>query len=226
MDKRYRTLFFDLDDTLFDYTGDEKRCIKKVFEKHGMTADEDVYELYYSIDDWQHFQMGNITSKTIITDHFGRMLKMLEVKGEDLKTMVDEFFDYMISSHKLKAGAKEVLEYLCDNGYNLYITSNGFPDIQRKRIADSGIDKYFKGIFISEEMDLRKPGRAYFQYVMNRIPESKLNRVLLIGDAPTSDILGGLNAGLDTCWLASKGKVCKYKYTYRINKLKDLLDLL
>jgi len=226
LDKRYRTLFFDLDDTLFDYTGDEKRCIKKVFEKHGMTADEDVYELYYSIDDWQHFQMGNITSKTIITDHFGRMLKMLEVKGEDLKTMVDEFFDYMISSHKLKAGAKEVLEYLCDNGYNLYITSNGFPDIQRKRIADSGIDKYFKGIFISEEMDLRKPGRAYFQYVMNRIPESKLNRVLLIGDAPTSDILGGLNAGLDTCWLASKGKVCKYKYTYRINKLKDLLDLL
>lgn len=226
MNKRYRTLFFDLDDTLFDYTGDEKRCIKKVFEKHGMTVDDDVYELYYSIDDWQHFQMGNITSKTVITDHFGRMLKMLEVKGEDAQTMVDEFFDCMVSSHRLKVGAKNVLEYLYDNGYNLYITSNGFPDVQRKRIADSGIDKYFNGIFISEEMDLRKPGVAYFRYVFARIPESRKEKVLLIGDAPTSDILGGINAGIDTCWLESSGKICKYKYTYKIKTLKELTEFL
>lgn len=225
MDKVYRTLFFDLDDTLFDYTGDEKRCIKKVFEKHGMTVDNDVYELYYSIDDWQLFVMGNINSKTIITDHFSRMLKMLEVKGETADKMVDEFFQCMLSSHRLKAGAKEVLEYLYKKGYSLYITSNGYPDIQRKRIEDSGIGKYFKGIFISEEIDLRKPGKAYFQYVFNRVPESNRKRVLIIGDAPTSDILGGINAGIDTCWLAS-ADTCKYKYTHKIKNLKELMNFL
>lgn len=225
MEKKYRTVFFDLDDTLFDYTGDEKRCIRKVLQNHSMAVDEDIFELYYSIDDWQIFTMGNISSKTVTTDHFVRMLKMLEIK-EEVQSMADEFYTEMLCSHRLKNNAKKILEYLKDNGYKLYVTSNGYTEIQRKRITDSGIDKYFDGIYISEEMDLRKPGRAFFEYVLHRIPESNRNRILIVGDAPTSDVLGGINSGIDTCWLSDGKKVCKYKYTYKINNLKEILNLL
>lgn len=226
MERIYKTLFFDLDDTLFDYTGDEKRCIKKVMEGHGMMVDDDIFELYYSIDDWQLFTMGDINSKTVITDHFRRMLKMLETKSEEISVMADEFYEAMFLSHRLKYGALKTLEYLKDKGYKLYITSNGYSDIQRKRIQDAKIEQYFNGVFISEEMDLRKPGRAFFNYVFNRIPESNHKNILIIGDAPTSDILGGINAGVDTCWLNDRDKKCKYKYTYQIKSLKELMNIL
>lgn len=226
MEKIYRTLLLDLDDTLFDYTGDEKRCISKVLEKHGMLISNDIFELYYSIDDWQLFTMGDINSKTVITDHFRRMLKMLEVKSEKIAVMADEFYEAMINSHRLKYGARKILEYLSEKGYKLYIISNGYSDFQRKRIKDAKIEKFFEGIFISEEIDLRKPGEAFFNYVYNRIPESNLKNVLIIGDAPTTDVLCGINAGVDTCWLNDRGRTCKYKYTYKISKLNELTKIL
>ena len=226
MEKTYKILFFDLDDTLLDYTGDEKKCIEKVFEIHGMTISDDVFELYYSIDDWQLFTMGNITAKTVITDHFRRMLKMLEVSSDEISDMCDEFYEAMYSSFTLKDGVLELLNYLKDKNYKLYITSNGFSEIQRNRIEKSGIGKYFDNVYISEEIDLRKPGKAFFNYVFNRVPESKLKNVLIIGDAPTSDILGGINSGIDTCWLNNKNGKCKYKFTYEIDNLKELMNIL
>lgn len=226
MEKTYKVLFFDLDDTLLDYTGDEKRCITKVFESHGMTVADDVFELYYSIDDWQLFTMGNITAKTVITDHFRRMLKILEVKSEEISVMSDEFYEAMYNSCSLKNDALKVLKYLKEKNYKLYITSNGYSDFQRARIEKSGVGKYFDGVYISEEIDLRKPGKAFFNYVFNRVPESKLKNVLIIGDAPTSDVLGGINAGIDTCWLDDKNAKCKYKFTYKIGKLNELMNIL
>ena len=226
MGKTYKTLFFDLDDTLLDYTGDEKRSISKVFSEYEVPMADDVFDLYYSIDDWQLFTMGNITAKTVVTDHFSRMLKMLEIKGSKAEKMVDSFYEAMLSSHRMKNGALKLLQYLKEKGYRLYLTSNGYSEIQQKRIRDAKLQNYFDGIFISEEMDLRKPGKAFFNYVFNRIPESNLKNVLMIGDAPTSDILGGINAGIDTCWLDDKNKSCKYKFTYKIKNLKELMSIL
>ena len=140
--------------------------------------------------------------------------------------MVDSFYEAMLSSHKLKSGALKLLSYLKEKKYKLYITSNGYTEIQKKRIRDSKIEKYFDGIFISEEMDLRKPGKAFFNYVFNRIPESNLKNILMIGDAPTSDILGGINAGIDTCWVNNSDKNCKYTYTYKIKNLNELMTIL
>lgn len=224
--KSYKTIFLDLDDTLFDYTGDEKRAIAKVLSAHGMLVDDDVFEFYYSIDDWQIFSMGNITPNSIISDHFRRLLKYFEVSDENIAKWGDEFYDVMINSHRLKYGAKKMLDYLKEKKYKLYITSNGHSEFQRKRIKDSGIEGYFNGIFISEEMDLRKPSKSYFDYVMARIPESNRKNVLLIGDAPTTDVLAGINSGIDVCWLNDKKRKCRYKYTYQIKGLKDLTKIL
>ena len=103
MGKRYRTFFFDLDDTILDYTGDEKRAIRFLMEKYNIPFSSDVYDLYYSIDDWQIFTMGNITAENIISDHFLRMLKMLQV-GDIRFQMASEFYKCMLNSHKIKPG--------------------------------------------------------------------------------------------------------------------------
>lgn len=222
----YKSLLFDLDDTILDYTGDEKRAIIKVLSGHGMTVDEDIFQLYYSIDDWQIFKMGSITTNSIISDHFRRMLKYLEVSEENIAKWGDEFYEVMVGSHRLKYGAKKVLEYLNSKGYRMYIACNGQSEFQRKRIEDSEIGKYFNGIFISEEMDLRKPAKAYTDYIMARIPESNRKNILLIGDAPTTDVLTGVNGGIDVCWLNEKKRKCRYKYKYQINNLMDLIKIL
>lgn len=226
MKRKYKTLLFDLDDTLLDYTADEKRSIEKVLNRHGIPVNADVFELYYSIDDWQHFTLGNISPKTIVTDHFMRMLKILQVESAETEIMGEEFYLWMVSSHRVKYGARKVLSYLRERGYKVYITSNGFTEIQRKRITDSGLENMVDDVFISQEIDLRKPGKAFFNYVFNHIPESSTKNMLIIGDAPTSDILGGLNSGIDTCWLDDKSKKCKYKYTYRIKTLSQLINIL
>lgn len=225
MNRQYKTLFFDLDDTLLDYTGDEKRCIKSVLESYGQKVTEDIYDLYFSIDDWQLFQMGNLNAKSIVTDHFVRLLDMLEMQSK-AKEMGQKFYDCMLHSHRIKVGARDVLQYLREKDYKMYITSNGFSDMERIRLKDAGMEQYFDGIFISEEIDQRKPGKSYFDYVCHRIPYSNHSQILLIGDAPTTDVLSGLNAGIDTCWFDHLGKSCKYKYTYKISHLKDLKTIL
>lgn len=211
---------------MLDYTGDEKRCIERVLKKHGMTASADIFALYYGINDWQHFSLGNISAKTVITDHFSRMLQGFRLTPEEITVMVDEFYKEMLSSHRLKYGARKLLNGLKEKGYKLYITSNGYSDFQRRRIKDAKIEQYFEDIFISEEIDLRKPGKAYFKYVIDRIPESKLQNILLVGDAPTTDVLGGLNIGIHTCWLNDKGRKTKFRYTYQIKSLAELSRLL
>ncbi|MGI6280221.1 MAG: HAD-IA family hydrolase [Acutalibacteraceae bacterium] len=225
MGREYRTLFFDLDDTLFDYTGDEKRCIEKVLHAHGVTPDFDIFEKYYSLDDWQIFKLGSINPKTIISGRFARMLQIMNI-NDHASQMIDEFYEGMIASHSLKDFAIKLLEYLVKKHYKLYITANGYSDIQRKRIKDAKIEKYFNGIFISEEMNIRKPCKAFFDYIINRIPESNLKHILLIGDAPTADILGGINAKIDTAWLNNGICSCKYKYTYELKNLKELTSIL
>lgn len=168
--------------------------------------------------------MGDISAKTVITNRFSVLLKILE--AENIKELADEYYSLMLSSHKLIKGALKLLRRLKSEGYKLYITTNGYPEFQYKRIKDARIANFFDGIFISEEIDLRKPTPAFYKYVFNRVPESKLSNILIIGDAQTSDILGGINAGIDTCWYNPKGRKGRYRPTYQIKTYEELEKIL
>ncbi len=224
MNKRYSVVLIDLDDTLLDFTHDEKKAITMVLEEHGLPFGEDVLETYYGIEHWQTFLMGDINSKSFLTSRFSVLLKMLE--APNAQQIIDEYYSLMLISHKLIKGALRLLRYLKANGYKVYLTSNGYPEFQYKRIKEARIFKYFDGIFISEEIDLRKPTPAFYKYVLNRIPESRISRYLIVGDAQTSDIFGGINSGIDTCWFNPKGAKGRYKPTYQIKSLEELEKIL
>ncbi len=225
MSRKYNSIFIDLDDTLLDFSSDEKSALLSTLEKHGLPFGEDVYTTYNEIENWQFFNLGDeIDAKTYITCRFKVLLKMLQV--EDIETIVEDYYNSLSNSCKTKSGAIKILNYLKEQGYKIYLTTNGYPEFQYKRIKASRINKYFDGIFISEEIDLKKPSKRFFDYVMNHIPESNRSKVLIVGDAPTADVLGGINAKIDTCYFDDKNKSCRYKYTYKIEKLSDLSNIL
>lgn len=224
MNKKYKILLFDLDDTLLDFTYCEKESIRTVLEKYGLFTGEDIIEMYYTIEDWQTFKMGDITAKSVITSRFCTLLKLLEVKNVD--KIADEYYTLMQKSHKVISGALSLLKNLNEKGYLLYLATNGYPEFQYPRIKAAKIMKYFKDIFISEEIDLRKPSPSFYTYVLNRVPVSKKSDVLIIGDAQTADVLGGINSGIDTCWYNPESRSRRYKPTYEIKSYKDLEKIL
>ena len=223
--RKYTSLLFDLDDTLLDYSYDEQKAVLKVLSDNDICHSENVIEVYQKFNMWHSIELGNeITAKTIITYNFSQLLKLLQFKG-DYEKLTDEFFAIMSNSHTVKSGALKVLKTLSERGYRIYLTSNGFPEFQYKRIKAARLLKYFNGIYISEEIGFQKPSRAFFDYVLRRIPESDRSKVLVIGDAPASDIFGGINSKLDTC-LVKSSRICKYNPTYSVSELTDLLDIL
>ena len=223
--KRYNALFFDLDDTLLDTTGDELRTIEKVFGDYGIPYSSDVAELYKNGTDWQTYTLGELSVKAEFTNKFDQLLDLLLIK-ENRQEMLDDYFETFGKTHKVIPSAVKVLSRLKELGYKIYLTANGYSDIQRKRLKLAKLERFFDGVFVSEDFDLRKPSKAYFDYVFGRIPESNRSKVLVIGDAQSTDILGAKNAGLDSCWFNPLRRTPKYNSTYEIDNMNDLLSLL
>lgn len=224
--RKYNSLFIDLDDTLLDFSGDELRSVAAILKKYNLPCTEDVLQLYSELDGGHSFKLGApITAKSVIADKFSVLLKMVEPSAFS-EEKINEYYNLMLSSHKLKKGALATLRELKKRGYHIYLTTNGFTEFQTKRIKAARISGYFDGIFISEELDRQKPQRDYFEYVIRHIPESNRSRILVIGDAITADVFGGINSGLDTCWLNDKGRTSKYRPTNTISTISELLEIL
>lgn len=223
--KRYNVLFFDLDDTLLDTTGDEIRTIEKVFGDYSIPYSSDVADIYKNKTDWQTYTLGELSVKAEFTNKFCQLLDMLLIK-DNRKEMVDDYFETFQKTRKVVPSAVKVLTALKKQGYKIYLTTNGYSDVQRKRLKLARLEKFFDGIFISGDFDLRKPSKAYFDYVFGRIPESNRSKVLVIGDAQSTDILGAKNAGFDSCWFNPSRQAPKYNSTYEVNNMNDLFNLL
>jgi 2-haloacid dehalogenase len=127
----------------------------------------------------------------------------------------------------LMEGAVEILDYLKER-YPLYVVTNGVGATQRKRLKASGLDKYFRDIFISEEAGSQKPQKEFFEYCFAHIKEAGPEEMMVIGDSLTSDIQGGVNAGIDTCWFNPQGKENRKRISVareirRLSELKAFL---
>ena len=125
-------------------------------------------------------------------------------------------------------GAEDICRYLKERGYGLYVVTNGTSTTQYKRLALSGLDAYMDGIFVSEDAGSQKPQKEYFDYCFARIPQADPSRMLLVGDSLTSDIKGGINAGVSTCWynpagLPEREDIRPDRQIRRLEELKELL---
>ncbi len=224
---KYTTLLMDLDNTLLDFYKSEKESIKSVFSELNLDTSDYALQLYSDINDsfWKRFERGEIKISDIQIGRFIEFLKQTNQTADPV--LINTRYFYYLSQSVFKLpGYDEIVPYLVEKGYKIYIITNGAASNQHSRIKISGLNKIISGLFISEEMGAQKPEKAFFDIVFKNIPEKNKEKMLVIGDSVTSDILGGINAGLDTCLISEKPTPKNIKPTYKINNLLELKNIL
>ncbi len=225
--KKYTTLYFDLDNTLLDFSAAEHSAIRKLFALHNLPITDEGIAKYSAINLtwWERFEKGEIQKDEIYAGRFKEYLDFYHLKADQYK-MADDYFDFLSEGYDLIEGADKALEYIKNKGYTVCITTNGMSRTQYRRIDNCSIKNYFDYIFVSEDAGHQKPETEYFDYVMAHTNEKDKSKILVIGDSMSSDILGGINFGVDTCWLNPKGVRGKYSANYEIANIMQICDIL
>ena len=164
--------------------------------------------------------------KTVIYSRFGLLFRELGIEDDGIG-FEDVYQDLLGQQHVIIPEAPEVIDYLYRK-YELYIVTNGVTATQLRRLKDSGMDRYMRKIFVSEETGYQKPWKEYFDYCFERIPQFDPEKSLIIGDSLSSDIKGGNNAGIKTCWYnpGKEQNTLNLRIDYEISSLKELYEFL
>ncbi len=223
-----RNVLFDLDDTLFDFHKAEKIALTKTLVHFGVDPTEETLALYSTINaaHWKRLELGEISREEVKVGRYRELFKTIGVECDPVKATA--YYESMLAiGHYFMPGAPELLEELYRK-YRLYIVSNGTAKVQEGRIGSSGIAKYMDGIFISQILGANKPDKQFFDTCFAEIPDFSLSETVIIGDSLSSDIKGGINAGITTVWFNPKGieNDNDIKPDYTIKELSEVPGLL
>ena len=223
-----KKLLFDLDDTILDFRTAERTSIRLTFEAFSIPADEAVLRRYSEINVgcWQRLERGTMTREEVLVGRFELLFRELGIAAS-ARAVQDHYEALLESGHYFVPGAPELLEELYPR-YELYLISNGNLRTQEGRLKSAGISPFFKGIFISEVIGVNKPAKAFFDACFTAIPGFRREDALIVGDSLSSDILGGINAGVRTCWFNPNGIPLSgsVRPDYEIHALGELPALL
>lgn len=223
-----RNVLFDLDDTLFDFHKAEKIALTKTLVHFGIDPTEETLALYSTINaaHWKRLELGEISREEVKVGRYRELFETIGVECDPVKATA--YYESMLAiGHYFMPGAPELLEELYRK-YRLYIVSNGTAKVQEGRIGSSGITKYIDGIFISQILGANKPDKQFFDICFAEIPDFLLSETVIIGDSLSSDIKGGINAGITTVWFNPKGieNDSDIKPDYTIKELSEVPGLL
>ena len=224
-------VLLDIDDTILDFHKAERLAVAKTFDRLGVRADEAVISRYSEINQrhWELLEAGLLTRSQVLLGRFTQLFS--ELGSPAAPELAQEIYEGLLAEgHYFMFGAEAMLEELY-GGYRLFICSNGSATVQAGRIKSAGIARYFERIFMSEEIGCDKPDPAFFRACFSEIPDFEPDRAIMIGDSLTSDIRGGKNAGIMTCWYNPRGKTagadCLPDFEVdSLSKLRPLLDRL
>ena len=201
MDMKYDTLLFDADNTILDFDKSEEQALRQAFDECSLPFGANTLPTYRknNIRQWQLFEQGIIEKSQVLVNRFAETFAELNLPSEKVDRASALYEEYLHYGYYTVAYAEEVLEELGKN-CRLFIVSNGVKSIQDSRMKGSGLGKYFIKRFVSEEVGFPKPQKGFFDYCFERISDFDKSRAFIIGDSLTSDIQGGVNAEIDTCW--------------------------
>lgn len=221
---RYDIILFDADGTLMDFHRSEAEALREVMVAHGVDPTEENITLYSKKNRelWKMLELGKIEKDVLVYRRFELLLEATGVTG-DAKKMSADYIDALCNKGYLIDGAEKLCRELLGK-VRMYIVTNGVEKTQRGRYAICGIDDCFGDIFISGAIGAEKPSPVFFEYVADHIEGFDKSRTLIVGDSLTSDMRGGINFGIDTCWYNPAGEECPpdMKLTYVVSTLDDV----
>ena len=240
MKKRYTHIFFDLDNTLWDFGKNSRLAMIAAFKKHiapnGHTVDFDHFFAEYTKINhhlWEEYRKQQVSKKELVLLRFQKTFDTLLIKTADPAGMNDTYLSEMPLQTCLVPGAAEIVQYLKERGYNLNIISNGFREVQFKKLENTGLLASFNKVFLSEDVKVPKPGAEIFSYALKSVNARK-SASLMIGDDWNVDILGAVHYGIDAVYLRSQNTVAlineqiskKSLRLHTINGLDELTNIL
>ena len=220
----YRIALFDADNTLLDFTRAEHDALCACLAARGLPHDDDTVSVYSAINDghWKRLEKGLTTRDRLKTERFGDFFSTIGYNG-DPAVMARDYESTLGQQTALLDGALELIQAL-HGKCELYIVTNGITAVQKSRLGGCALAPYFDRCFISEEMGCAKPEKRFFDLVAAAIPGFDPADAIVIGDSLSSDIQGGINAGVDTCWFNPRKKSAPpdMKITHIIDSLSEI----
>lgn len=202
-------LWFDLDDTLWDMTGNSVICLRELYDEHNLnrffSSPQDWDEIYHRINTglWERYSKGEISRDFLRAERFAAPLRLVGVEESQAQAMSKsfdtEYLDRLGSKSTLIDGARELLDRLKNKGVKMGIVSNGFHEVQYRKMKSSDIDNYFDYVVLSDDAGVNKPDRRFFEYAERKAGSEK-ERNLIVGDNIHTDVIGALIAGWDAVW--------------------------
>ena len=226
---KYKYLLWDIDGTILNFEKAEKRAIRTLFEKFNLgECTDEMLACYIQISKkyWKLLECGEMEKERILVERF---VEFFEKEG--IRTDVASEFNkaYQLALGDTIAFNDDALEIIKaqKKNYQIIIVTNGTAIAQKKKLERSGLDKIADNIFISEEVGYEKPNIHFFERVIAKAGIDDVSQAVIIGDSLTSDIQGGVNAGIDTCWYNPKEDVndTNLKPTYIIKNLHELCEI-
>ena len=228
---KYKFLLFDADNTILDFDDAEENALKRALTEHDYPFDNHVLEVYKrnNIFMWEQLEKGLADKDTVREKRFALTFDELGWKIDkiELYKITLQYEKYLEDGFATIPHAEEVLQKLQDEGHRLILVSNGFLSVQNARMRGSGLCRFFPTRYISEQVGYSKPQKEFFEFIFARIPDFDVNSALIIGDSLTSDIRGGINAGIPTCWFNPNHKPLRDGIvpTYEIDDLRKIFEI-
>ena len=225
---KYYCILFDADNTLPIFDAAESKALAETLVNYGIEPDAETVQTYRTINEelWRQLEKGQIRREKLLNERFSRFLKAIDAAGDGAE--MNRYYLEQLSTHPdlMNAEVLDVLRELSEVA-TLAVVSNGVHKVQTRRLAESGVSNFMEDVFISEKMGCEKPNARIFDAALRALGVENREHVLMVGDSLTSDIQGGANAGLDTCWFnpnhtENPGKVIP---TYEIASLEELYPL-
>ena len=224
----YEFLFLDLDDTILDFHKAERIAIGKTITEFGVEPTEEILNLYHHINKahWEMLERGELTREQVLVNRFGVLFERLGV-SVDAPKCAKAYEKNLSMGHWFLPGAEEAVEYLSKR-YRLFLASNGTAVVQKGRMTSANLYRFFEKVFVSQEIGHNKPSKAYFDGCFSQIEGFDKSKAIIVGDSLSSDILGGNNAGIATCWVNPSHAPLKegIRVDYEIEALSQLPALL
>ena len=234
-EKKYTDIFIDFDDTLYDTHGNAVIALGEVFDHFALNRyfeqPQTFFDDYWTtnIDLWSRYSKGEITRDYLIVERFRHPLSKgrgLQVTEALCRQVSDVFLDYYSSKPGVVEGAHELMDYLKRRGYRIHMASNGFHEVQYRKLEACGLRGYFDTVILSEDAGANKPSPLFFDYAIKASKATK-GTTIMIGDNFQTDILGAKNAGLDTIYFKRWADTpATEPVTYEVNSLKEIISIL